>query len=112
MNGLLTHSNLSFESFDSTPLRPPSIISFATNTSTDTVNAQGIGALSGRMIYTFGEVALRGIENLVIRRRLGKAISAFPHDDDAAIEDIETVYDHALELSRYFFQFSIDVVGP
>jgi hypothetical protein len=82
MNGLLTHSNLSLESFESVSQRPPSIVSFVTDTSTDTVQARGIGTLSGRMVYAVGEVALRGIENLAIRRRLGKVISAFPHQDD------------------------------
>jgi hypothetical protein len=100
MNGLFSHSNLSFESFESAQQRPPSIISFATNTSTDTVDVQGIGTLSGRMIYAVGEVALRGIENLAIRRRLGKVISVFPLNDHIAIKDIETIYDHTLELSR------------
>lgn len=54
------------------------------------------------MIYAFGEVALRGIENIAIRRRLRKVISAFPHKDDIAVSHIETIYDHALEFSRYF----------
>jgi hypothetical protein len=101
MNSLLTHSNLSFESFEPSQQRPPSIISFATDTSTYTV--QGIGTLSGRLIYSFGDVALRGIENLAIRRRLGKATKAFPHKDDEATREIETAYDHTLELSRYLF---------
>jgi hypothetical protein len=98
MNGSLTHSNLSFLSFESSQ-RARSIISFTT--STDTVHAQGIGTLSGRIIYAFGEVALRGIESLAIRRRLRTVISAFPHQDDILRSDIETIYDHALELSRY-----------
>jgi hypothetical protein len=59
------------------------------------------------VIYAVGEVTLRGIENLAIRRRLGRVISAFPHANDAAIKDIETIYDHALELSRYYSEFII-----
>lgn len=101
MNGLLTHSNLSFESFDSAPPRPPSNMSFVTNTSSNTVHVQGIGTLTGRIIYAFGESALRGIENLAIRRRLRKVISVFPHEDESVIKDIDMVYDHTLELSRY-----------
>ena len=111
MNSLPIHSNLSFESFDSVSQRPPSIISFATDTSTDTVHDQGIGTLSGRILYAFGEVTLRGIENLTIRRRLGKVISAYPHQDDIAMRDIETIYDHTLELSRYTIVFNVDRVG-
>jgi hypothetical protein len=110
MNGLLTHSNLSFESVESAVPRPSSILSFATDTSTATVDVQGIGTLSGRMIYAVGEVALRGVENLAIRRRLAKSISAFPHKDDDIIKDIETIYDHAFELSRYFTEFSANQV--
>jgi len=112
MNGLLTHSNLSFESVESVVPRPPSILSFATYTSTNTVDVPvGIGTLSGRMIYAFGEVALRGVENLAIRRRLAKSISAFPHEDDDIIKDIERIYDHAFELSRYFIEFSANQVS-
>jgi hypothetical protein len=107
MNGLLTHSNLSLESFESASQRPPSIVSFVTDTSTDTVQARGIGTLSGRMVYAVGEVALRGIENLAIRRRLGKVISAFPHQDDIVTSDIDTIYDHTLEFSRYSVEFRV-----
>ncbi|KIM86350.1 hypothetical protein PILCRDRAFT_322932 [Piloderma croceum F 1598] len=103
MNGLLTQSNPSFdsESFKSLPQRPPSILSLTTSTSANTVHISGIGALSGRIIYAVGEVAARGLENLAIRRRLGKITSAFPHQDYIAITDIETIYDHTLELSRF-----------
>ena len=66
--GLLTHSNLSFESVKSSVPQSPLIISFATNTSTDTVDVQGIGTLSGQVRYTVGEVAVHGMENLVIHR--------------------------------------------
>jgi hypothetical protein len=111
MNGLLTHSNLSFESVKSAVPRPPSILSFATYTSTNTVDVQGIGTLSGRMIYAVGEVALHGVENLAIRRRLAQSISAFPHEDDDIIKDIERIYDHAFELSRYFIEFSANQVS-
>jgi hypothetical protein len=99
MKGLLTHSNFSVESVGTASQRPPSIMSFATTTSVETV--QGIGTLSGRMIYAVGDVALRGIDLLVLRRRLGKVILAFPHQDDIVTNDIETIYDDTLEFSRY-----------
>jgi hypothetical protein len=102
MNGLLTQSKLSFESFESVPEQPPSSLSSASSTSTNTLRGRGIGTLSGRMIYAIGEVAVRGLENLAIRRRLGKVMSAFPHQDDIVRSDIETIYDDTLELSRYF----------
>jgi hypothetical protein len=107
MNGLLTQSNRSWESFESASPRPPSIVSFATNTSTDTIRVQGIGTLAGRMIFAVGEVALRGIEHLTIRRRLSKVMSAFPRNDEVGISDIETIYDHTLELSRYFVRLCV-----
>jgi hypothetical protein len=99
LKGLFTHANLSVESADTASQRPPSILSFATDTSTETV--QGIGTVSGRVIYAVGEVALRGIELLAMRRRLGKVISAFPHQDDITTTDIEKIYDDTLEFSRY-----------
>jgi hypothetical protein len=105
MNSLLTRSGLSLESFESE--RPPSIISFATDTSIDTLEAQGIGTLSGRVIYEVGDVPLRAFENLVIRRQLGKVLSAFPHEDDVVMRDIEIIYDHTLELSRYLATFRV-----
>jgi hypothetical protein len=58
------------------------------------------------MIYAFGEVALRGIESLAIRRKLRKIVSAFPHEDESVAMDIDTIYDHTLELSRYFIDFN------
>jgi hypothetical protein len=111
MNGLLTHSNLSLVSFESESQRPPSIITFATDTSTDTVHAQGIGTLSGRAIYAVGEVMLRGIENLAIRRKIGKVITFFPHQDNIGTSDIEIIYDHTLELSRYSVEFDVYLAG-
>jgi hypothetical protein len=105
MNRLLTRSGLSLESFESE--RSPSIISFATDTSTDTLEAHGIGTLIGRVIYDVGDVPLRAFENLVIRRQLEKVLSAFPHEDDVVMRDIEIIYDHTLELSRYLAAFCI-----
>ena len=95
MNSLLTHSNMSLGSFESE------------RTSTDTLQAQGIGTLSGRVIYDVGDIPLRAIENLVIRRQLGKVLSAFPHKDDVVMRDIEVIYDDTLELSRYLVAFNI-----
>jgi hypothetical protein len=105
MNRLLTCSGLSLESFESE--RPPSIISFATDTSTDTLEAQGIGTLIGRVIYDVGDVPLCAFENLVIRRQLEKVLSVFPHEDNVVMRDIEIIYDHTLELSRYLAAFCI-----
>ena len=81
-----------------------------TDTSSNTMHPQGIGTLSARMIYAFGAVALRGIENLAIRRRLGQVVATFPLEDDDETEGLDTIYDHTLEFSRYFDDVSGNVM--
>jgi hypothetical protein len=104
MNGLLNHSNLSFVSS-----RPPSVISLPTTTSSDAVEG-GIGTVSGRVVYAVGEAAIRGLENLAIRRKLKIIDSAFPHGNDVvAMKNMETIYSDILELSRSSFAFSRNV---
>lgn len=102
MNGLLTHSNLSLDSF-----RAPSIISLSTDSSRNSYisddRVHGIGAISGRAVMAVGQVALRGMEHLAIRRKLRTIKSFFPHYDDLETKDAGLVYDDVLELSRYVF---------
>lgn len=93
MYGLLAHSNFSLESVQSS--RPSSIASFST-----AATAHGIGSQSGRVIYAVGEAALRGIENIIIRRNLSTILSRFPHYD-AEMHDMSSIYNDVLELSRY-----------
>jgi hypothetical protein len=94
MHGLLNHSNLSFASS-----RPPSIISLPTTASSDTEG--GIGTFSGRAVYAVGEAALRGFENLAIRRKLRIISSTFPHDNAVVTKNMEAIYSDVLELSRF-----------
>jgi hypothetical protein len=75
------------------------MISLPTTTSSDTVEG-GIGTLSGRAVYAVGEAALRGLENLAIRRKLRSINSAFPHGNVVVTKNMETLYNDVLELSR------------
>jgi hypothetical protein len=79
--------------------RASSIVSSTTDTSSDTVT--GLGSISGRVVLGLGEVILRGLDNLVILQKLEVIKSAFPHDDNTVPDNIGTLYDNVLELSRY-----------
>lgn len=66
---------------------------------------QGLGIVSGRMIYAVGEVVLRGADNMAILNRLRTIKSLFPHDTNSLSERntprfIDNLYDDALELTR------------
>jgi hypothetical protein len=65
----------------------------------------GPGTLSGKALEAFGKATLRGVESLVIRRKLAFLRSIFPHKNDAVIMNIEDVYDDVLELSRSVVEF-------
>src|ERR1700683_3863797 len=95
MNGLFLDSTLSLASSS----QSRSIISHPRTTSSDGT-AEGIGSLGGRALHAFGEVALRGFENLAISRKLRSIRSLFPHDDTDTTKDMERIYDDVLELSR------------
>ena|ERR1700729_2512411 len=96
MNGLFLNStSLSLASSS----EPRSIVSDPTTSSSDGT-AEGIGSLGGRALYAFGEAALRGFENLAIRRKLRSIKSLFPHDDTDTTKGVERIYDDVLELSR------------
>jgi hypothetical protein len=105
MNDLSPHSNPSFEGPESH--RTPSIaITVTTDTSTNTVS--GLGTLSGRVAFGLGKAVIRGADNLVVRRKLGIIMSVYPHDDDTAPENIGTLYDDLLELSRCMAMFLLE----
>jgi hypothetical protein len=70
------------------------------STGTNLSTIWGPGTLSGKALEAFGEAALRGVENITIRRKLATLRSVFPHTDNTDIPDIDTVYDDVLELSR------------
>lgn len=85
MNGILTHTNLSFVS----------------STTASSAAEEGIGSLTGNVAYAFGEATLRGAENLVIRRKLRITKSLFPHENGTVNKDVDAVYNDILEFSRY-----------
>lgn len=94
MNGLFLNSSVSLESSS----EQHSVESDPTNSSDGP--PEGLGTISGRAIFAFGEATLRGFENLAIARKLRIIHSVFPHRDDDLIRDIDKIYDDALELSR------------
>jgi hypothetical protein len=96
MRGLFKLSNVPFKSKEST--RASSLASSTTDSSSST--APGLGTLSGRLVIGLGDTVLRGVDHLVIRRALEMVKSIFPHDDDTAPDNIGTLYDDVLELSR------------
>jgi hypothetical protein len=63
----------------------------------------GPGTLTGKALEAFGKATLRGVENLVVRRKLASLRSVFPHRNDTTIKNIEQHYDDVLELSRYVY---------
>ena len=79
--------------------RSSSRISYASSTTSEISTIWGPGTLTGKALEAFGEATLRGIDNLVIRRKLTSLRSVFPHG--AQVKNIEQVYDDILELSRY-----------
>jgi hypothetical protein len=69
-------------------------------TTTTSRTIWGPGALAGKALLALGKWQLRGIEEIVILRRLATISSRFPHTDDTTSSDMEQVYDDALELTR------------
>jgi hypothetical protein len=79
-------------------------LSYATSavdsTTTFASTIWGPGTLAGKALEALGEATLRGVENIVIRRKLAAIRSVFPHTDTTDIADIDAAYDDVLELSR------------
>jgi hypothetical protein len=80
--------------------------SASNETTTSTSTIWGPGTLSGKAIEAFGEATLRGVENLVIRRKLVSLRSHFPHDNGTVNRKIEQIYNDVLELTRFVSDFS------
>ncbi|KII83342.1 hypothetical protein PLICRDRAFT_180429 [Plicaturopsis crispa FD-325 SS-3] len=60
----------------------------------------GLGSLPARAFISFGEATLRGIANVIIRRRLASIASVFPHEDDEPPEGVDSMYDDLLDFAR------------
>lgn len=78
-------------------------LSFASRSTGWTTSTEwGPGTLAGKALLAIGEAALRGVENLAIRRKLATYKSFFPHtDSDELTEiDVDQMYGDILELTR------------
>jgi hypothetical protein len=74
------------------------------STATTSRTIYGIGALSGRLIHGLGEILLRGVDVMVIQRRLSYIETLSPLSDQNPQQDIERIYDDLVELSQYVIQ--------
>ena len=90
-------SLLSFDSATPTPSRSESTISDVTSSST----IWGPGALTGKALVAFGEATLRGVELVVMRRRLHVLRQHFPEYADTPSPEMVQMYGDVLELTRY-----------
>jgi hypothetical protein len=77
-----------------------SITSSSIYTTTTSRTIPGIGALSGKFFHSFGKTVLRGFESVAIRRRLSHIESLCPLSDDNPPQDVLSLYDDLLELTR------------
>ncbi|KAI3598420.1 hypothetical protein WG66_000696 [Moniliophthora roreri] len=60
----------------------------------------GPGSLAGKAIYKLGKATIKGVEQIIISRRLFVISNHFPHENRAEIHGIQQMYADLLELSR------------
>ncbi|KAF5384538.1 hypothetical protein D9757_006445 [Collybiopsis confluens] len=60
----------------------------------------GLGSSTGKAIFTVGKLTLKGIEQLIISRRLASISAQFPHLDIDNIPKLHSMYMDLLEFSR------------
>ncbi|KAF9075567.1 hypothetical protein BDP27DRAFT_1443457 [Rhodocollybia butyracea] len=87
------------------PTATPSTLSVdsSENYSTSTVSSatfRGLGSLSGKALRNFGKLTLKGIEQVIIFRRLSTIAARFPHHAGAKFPGLTEMYMDLLELSR------------
>jgi hypothetical protein len=75
-------------------------ISSGKYSSSTTSTHTGPGYLTGKAILTVGKLTLKGIEQLIISRRLSIIATHFPHNDADNIPGLHGMYADLLELSR------------
>ncbi|KAE9403306.1 hypothetical protein BT96DRAFT_990347 [Gymnopus androsaceus JB14] len=75
-----------------------SLYSFSTATSTSTF--VGPGSLAGKAIQNFGKLTLKGIDQILISRRLSSIATHFPHRNYDNVAGLREMYSDLLELSR------------
>ncbi|KAJ6605350.1 hypothetical protein DFH09DRAFT_1353815 [Mycena vulgaris] len=71
-------------------------------TTTSSSTQWGPGALAGKAILAIGKAVVRGVDYLVISRRMSVIKAAMPCSDDdvGRSRNLETMFDDLLELSR------------
>ncbi|THU91065.1 hypothetical protein K435DRAFT_244671 [Dendrothele bispora CBS 962.96] len=73
-----------------------------TTASASTSTIVGPGSLSGRAVLALGKVTLKGVERVIIARRLSTISSKFPHSNISGtkIKGLKDMYADLLEISR------------
>ncbi|KAG6866132.1 hypothetical protein C0991_008440 [Blastosporella zonata] len=62
--------------------------------------ARGIGSIFSRAIYAIGELALQGIENLVVLTRIYFIAQMLPNESAMNLKEVERLYRDLFEFSR------------
>ncbi|KAJ4483619.1 hypothetical protein J3R30DRAFT_3698502 [Lentinula aciculospora] len=60
----------------------------------------GPGSLAGKALFNFGKFTLKGIEQLIISRRMSVIAAHFPHHDGDSIVGLPEMYADLLEMAR------------
>ncbi|KAJ3795360.1 hypothetical protein GGU11DRAFT_747125 [Lentinula aff. detonsa] len=60
----------------------------------------GPGSLAGKALFSFGKLTLKGVEQIIISRRLSVIATHFPHHNTDKIIGLPGMYADLLELSR------------
>uniref|UniRef100_A0A0W0F430 Uncharacterized protein n=1 Tax=Moniliophthora roreri TaxID=221103 RepID=A0A0W0F430_MONRR len=60
----------------------------------------GPGTLAGKAIYRLGKATLKGVEQVIIYRRLSTISNYFPHGNTTEVRGMRQMYTDLLELSR------------
>jgi hypothetical protein len=87
-------------SIDSASVIDSSIASTSVSTAISSTIPPGIGSLSGTFIQGVGKQMLRGVEAIVVRRRLAYIHSLCPLSDNTPPMDVDRIYDELIELAR------------
>lgn len=80
------------------------------STSTSTSTFVGPGSVAGRAIQNFGKLTLRGVEQILVSRRLSSIATHFPHKNASGVTNLPEMYLDLLELSRYDIPLKLEVL--
>ncbi|KAG6844526.1 hypothetical protein H0H87_006182 [Tephrocybe sp. NHM501043] len=76
------------------------ITSSSDTTTSSEFTVRGIGSISGRAIYTIGEYAIHGVENLAILKRIYSIAEILPNAGAMDLKEVERLYKDLFEFSR------------